>query len=71
MYLLSGVWVNENRIASFHSVSKVVHIYLSNGRDVFGWNLSNNGLFTIWSMYKTLIQQVVLPEKKINNTIAN
>ena len=55
--------VNEKRNAWFDLVSKVVQLLLSNGKDVFRWNLSNNGIFTIWLMYKTLIQQGVLPEK--------
>ena len=54
--------VNEKRNAWFDLVSKVVQL-LSNGKDGFRWNLSNNGIFTIWLMYKTLIQQGVLPEK--------
>jgi len=55
--------VNEKRNAWFDLVSKVVQLLLSNGKDVLRWNLINNGIFTIWSMYKTLIQQGVLPEK--------
>lgn len=42
--------VNENRVAWFDLVSKVVHVRLSKGNDVFLLNLSNNSLFTVWSM---------------------
>jgi hypothetical protein len=53
----------ENQNAWFDLVSKVVHVHLLNGRDVFKWNLNRNGMFTIRSMYNSLIRDGVLPEK--------
>ena len=43
--------VNENRNTWFDLVSKVVHVHLSNEEDVFRWNLSKDGMFTVRSMY--------------------
>jgi len=46
---------NENQTTWFDLVSKVAQVHLTKRKDVFCWNLSKNGLFTVRSMYKTLI----------------
>jgi hypothetical protein len=54
--------VNENLTTWFDLVSKVAQVHLTKRKDVFRWNLSKNGLFTVRSMYKTLITSGVLSE---------
>ena len=51
--------VNTNRVAWLDLVSKVVQVHLTDDKDVFQWNLTENGLFTVRSMYSTYIQEGV------------
>jgi len=55
--------ISANRIAWFDIVSKVVQISLTNGKDVFRWKLTKNGLFTVRFMYTSFIRHGILPDK--------
>jgi hypothetical protein len=72
--------VNKNLNSWYDLVSKVVQVNLIMGKDKSRWNLTKNGLFTVQSMYKTMIRsmyrtmirQGVLPKKtnmKIKGTL--
>ena len=56
--------VNTNRVAWLDLVSKVVQVHLTDDKDVFQWNLTKNGLFTVRSMYSTYIKRV-FPQTKV------
>ena len=43
--------INKNLTSWYDLVSKVVPIHLTNGRDMFIWNLSKNDLFKVRPMY--------------------
>jgi len=55
--------INANRIAWFNLVSKVVQVSITNGQDVFRWQLTKNGLFTVQSMYTRFIRHGIVPDK--------
>lgn len=42
-------------------VVKVLGVFLNGGKDIFIWNLSAKGNFTIISMYKSLILRGIIP----------
>jgi hypothetical protein len=45
-----------NKLLEWQSlVARVAFINLNEGQDTFIWNLNNNGLFSIKSMYKYLV----------------
>jgi hypothetical protein len=58
--------VNANLNSWFDVVSKVVMVNLKPGTDLFRWNLTKNGFFTVRSMYRSMIKQGILKE---NNTL--
>ena len=48
--------VNVNRMAWFDLVSMVIQVHFTNEKDVFRWNLTKNGLFTVLSLYLAFIR---------------
>ena len=56
--------VRDNLSSWYELVSKIVLVNLTNGNDVFRWNLNKNDKFTVRSMYRFMIWQGLLPEKK-------
>ena len=56
--------VRDNLFSWYELVSKIVLVNLTNGNDVFRWNLNKNDKFTVRSMYRFMIWQGLLPEKK-------
>jgi hypothetical protein len=64
--------VNKNINSWYDLVSKVVQVNLIMGKDKSRWNMTKNSLFTVQSMYRTMIRQGVLPKKtnmKIKGTL--
>ncbi|WVZ85259.1 hypothetical protein U9M48_032206, partial [Paspalum notatum var. saurae] len=45
-----GSLIGEKLIAWHDLVSKVAHVVLGEGKDIFAWNLNNNGSFSVSSM---------------------
>ncbi|WVZ95347.1 hypothetical protein U9M48_041127, partial [Paspalum notatum var. saurae] len=52
--------IGEKLIAWHDLVSKVAPVVLGEGKDIFTWNLSKNGSFSVSSMYSAIVQEVVL-----------
>jgi hypothetical protein len=51
--------LNGQRLASWNTLlQRLEAIQLTNGPDVFRWNLNENGIFSVESMYTALIQPV-------------
>jgi hypothetical protein len=48
-------------LAWYDLVSKVMLFNLTNGNDVFVWNLQNSGIFSVRSMYTSITQCGVVP----------
>ena len=55
--------VNANRMAWFDLVSMVIQVHFTNEKDVFRWNLTKNGLFTVRPLYSAFIREGVPPDK--------
>ena len=54
-----------NKLLEWQSlVARVVFINLNEGRDIFIWNLNNNGLFSVTSMYKYLVNNGIKVTRK-------
>ena len=47
--------VRDNLFSWYELVSKIVLVNLTNGNDVFWWNLNKNDKFTVRSMYRFMI----------------
>jgi hypothetical protein len=50
-------------LAWYDLMSKVVSINLTNDKDVFIWNLQNSGIFSVHSLYTSIIKCVAVPSK--------
>jgi hypothetical protein len=46
--------VRENLSSWYELVSKIVSVSLTEEKDVFVWNLSKNGKFMVWSLYRSM-----------------
>jgi hypothetical protein len=57
--------VGNNLQAWHHLVTKLLNVQLTDQRDHFIWSLKQNGLFTIRSMYNSLIAQLPAPRKNV------
>ncbi|WVZ49915.1 hypothetical protein U9M48_001231 [Paspalum notatum var. saurae] len=49
--------IGEKLIAWYDLVSKVAHVVLGEGKDIFAWNLNKNGFFSVSSMYSAIVQE--------------
>ena len=47
--------VGQNLVLWYNLVARLIHIRLCTDKDVFNWNLTSSGQFTVQSMYRTLI----------------
>ena len=55
-----------SKLIYWHSfVSNLAHINLNEGMNLFVWNLHNNGLFTVKSMYNHLVNNNTLLTKRL------
>jgi hypothetical protein len=58
--------VGQNLTLWYNLVASILHVQLSADRDIFKWNLTNSGQFTIQSMYMSLINNgIVFNHKEI------
>jgi len=72
MYLIPPLNVSfrrtlvENKLLEWQSlVARVAFINLNEDRDTFIWNLNNNGLFSVTSMYKYIVNNGIKVTQKI------
>jgi hypothetical protein len=49
--------VRENLSSWYELMSKIILVHLTNGNDMFQWNLNKNDKFTVRSMYRSMIWQ--------------
>ena len=55
-----------NKLLEWQSiVARVAFINLNDGQDTFIWNLNNNGLFSVTSMYKYLVNNRIKVTQEI------
>jgi len=55
-----------NNLQAWHNlVAKIVNVQLTDQRDTFFWSLTQNGHFTVRSMYRTLIARLPAPRKNL------
>ena len=56
-----------NKLIEWRSlVSKLVHVNLNEGMDLFVWNLHKNGLFIVKLMYKHLVNNNIRVKQEFN-----
>ena len=58
----------RKKLTEWHSspVSKLVHVNLNEGMDLFVWNLHKNGLFIVKLMYKHLVNNNIRVKQEFN-----
>ena len=55
-----------NNLQAWHNlVAKIANVQLIDQRDTFFWSRTQNGHFTVRSMYRTLIARLPAPHKKL------